>query len=197
LLARISRDYFKQLTIEELEKKIKLDPLINTYGLFVERIKVLKQWIKRDGWDYGLRIAVRLMEKEKRNIAKKIIEALQDNIIYREACKAFGVADSVGLAILIAKLPLHLPLNDLKGLLGLTPNKTKGKYNRKLRYYLGNFAANLYTNIRKNHVTTNIPKLTEIVNHLPRGRAILKLQLMILKTLRIIYLTTVKPLASG
>lgn len=68
MLARISRDYFKQLTIEELEKKIKLDPLINTYGLFVERIKVLKQWIKRDGWDYGLRIAVRLMEKEKRNI---------------------------------------------------------------------------------------------------------------------------------
>jgi hypothetical protein len=39
--------------------------------------------------------------------------------------------------------------------------------------------------------------VAEIVNRLPFRQAIIRLQLMILKALRIAYLMTVKPLASG
>ena len=114
-LARISKDHFKQLTIEELEKRIELDSLISRHKLFTRRIKTLKQWIKRDGWDYGLRDVVRLMERDKKRVAKKIVEAISSNAVYGEACKILGIkGDSIGLAILTAKLPLHLPLNFCK-----------------------------------------------------------------------------------
>ena len=42
LLARVSRDRSKQLTVEEMMKKIEFDPLINKYELFTERVEILK-----------------------------------------------------------------------------------------------------------------------------------------------------------
>jgi len=42
MLSRISRDYFRLLTIKEMEKKVELKPLINKYELLSKRIKTLK-----------------------------------------------------------------------------------------------------------------------------------------------------------
>jgi hypothetical protein len=90
-----------------------------------------------------------------------------------------GVGNSAELAILTLELPLHLPLAGLKGLLGLNPNKTKGRYNRKLRYHIAAFAANLYTRAKKH---ANVPsEIIEITDHLPKEIALYKLQLMTLK----------------
>lgn len=36
----------------------------------------LKTWINRDGYDYELKESIRLMEKDKEEVAKKIIEML-------------------------------------------------------------------------------------------------------------------------
>jgi len=42
----------------------------------------LKQWIK-NGYDYKLKSAIRLMRSDKRDTSKKIIEILPENVIYK------------------------------------------------------------------------------------------------------------------
>jgi len=126
ILSRIPGDGFRLLTLQEVEKKDKPWPLINKYELLSKRIKTLKQWIKNDGYDYELKESIRLMEKDKKEVAKKIIKIVSDNIVYREACRLLGFNDSVEVAILIVELPLNLRLNILKKIVGLTPNRNKG-----------------------------------------------------------------------
>ena len=188
ILSKISRDGFRALTIQEMEKKVKLWPLINRYELLSKRIKTLKIWINRDGYDYELENTVRLMEKDKENVAKKIVDSLSNNAIYKEACRMLGVRDSVELAILTVELPLHLPITRLKGLLGFTPNKNEKRYDHELKKHVAGFAVNLYLNTKR-HVNV-LDKAVEIVNCLPKEKAIYKLELMTLKTLRKAYLLT-------
>jgi len=76
ILSKIPRYGFRLLTIQEMEKKAKLWPLINKYELLSRRIVTLKTWINRDGYDYELKESIRLMEKDKEEVAKKIIEML-------------------------------------------------------------------------------------------------------------------------
>ena len=188
LLSRISRDCFRLLTLQEMEKKVELWPLINRYELLTKRIKTLKTWIKNDRYDYKLRDSIRLMEKDKKGVAKKIIEILSDDAIYREACRMLNVKDSVELAILTIELPLHLPITRLKGLLGYTPDKNKGHYYHKLRRHITKFAVNLYMNTKR-HVNV-LDKVAEVVNSLSREKAIYRLELMTLKALRKAYILT-------
>jgi len=191
LLSRISREDFKPLTIQEMEKKIKLKPFINKYELLTKRIKTLKTWINGDKYDYELKDSVKLMEKDKREVAKKIIEILSNDTIYREACRMLGVKDSVELAILTVELPLHLPITRLKGLLGFTPDKNNGQYNHRLRIHIVALARNLYLNVKRH--TNVLNTIVEVVDRLPRERALYKIQLMILKSLRKAYLLTANP----
>lgn len=145
----------------------------------------MKQWIKSDGYDYELKDAVKLMEKDKKDVGKRIVEILSNDAIYREACRMLGVKDSVELAILTVELPLHLPITRLKGLLGYTPNKNEGRYDHRLRSHTARFAVNLYINTKKNLNASD--KVAEIANHLPRKKAIYRLELMTLKALRKAY----------
>lgn len=39
LLARVFKNHFKQLTVEETMKKIEFDPLINKYELFAKGLR--------------------------------------------------------------------------------------------------------------------------------------------------------------
>jgi hypothetical protein len=109
MLSKVPREYFRALTIQEMEKKVKLQLLINEYELLFRRIKTLKTWIKRDGYDYRLRDSIRLMKKDKEEIAKKIVEIFSDDVIYREACRMLGIGGSVDLAILLSGLRLETP----------------------------------------------------------------------------------------
>jgi hypothetical protein len=83
LLSKISGSEFRALTIQEMERKVKVQPLINKYELLSKRIKTLKMWIKRDGYDYRLRDSLRLMEEDKEETAKKIIGIFSDDAIKR------------------------------------------------------------------------------------------------------------------
>ena len=189
ILSKIPRDGFKLLTIQEVEKKVELWPLINKYELLLKRIKTLKTWINRDGYDYRLRDSVRLMEKDKRDAAKKIIEMLSDNAVYREACRLLRIRNSVELAILTVLLPLHLPMTKLKGLLGHTPDKNEGRYDHRHRKHITRLAVNLYVNVKK-HIN-NLDNTVEIVNCLPKEKATYRLELITLKALRKAYLLTI------
>jgi hypothetical protein len=39
MLSKIPREYFRALTIQEMERKVKVQPLINKYKLLSKRIK--------------------------------------------------------------------------------------------------------------------------------------------------------------
>jgi len=190
LLSMISKDGFRLLTVEELEFKAKMRPLINRYEQVVRWRKTLKQWLSQ-GFDYNFKESIRLMWNDSKRISKEIIRELADNNIYKEACRLLGLKDSVELAILTVELPLHLPITRLKGLLGFTPNKNKGRYAHKLRKHIIDLAANLYLNAKKSVYV--LDTVAEMVDRLPRERALYKIQLMILKSLRKAYLLTTNP----
>jgi hypothetical protein len=132
-----------------------------------------------------------LMQSDCERISREIIREVADNDVYKEAYKSLGIKDSVEIAILTIELPLHLHMRRLKGLLGFTPNKNEGRYNHRLRKHITALAANLYINAKKNANISDT--ITEIVNRLPKEKAIYKIQLMILKSLRIAYLLTANP----
>jgi hypothetical protein len=83
MFSRVPREYFRILTINEMEKKVKLQPLINEYELLSRRIKTMKTRIKNDGYNYKLRDSIMLMERDREETAKKIVEIFSDDAIYR------------------------------------------------------------------------------------------------------------------
>jgi hypothetical protein len=142
-LSMIPRDGFRLLTVKELGFKIKMRPLINRYEKIVRWRAALKKLLSQ-GFDYNFRESIRLMKNDYGRISREIIRKLADNNVYREACRLLGVKDSVELAILTIKLPLHLPITRLKGLLGFTPNKNEDRYNHRLRKHVAALAT-IYT----------------------------------------------------
>jgi len=198
LLARIPKEKFRPLTVKEVEFKARIRPLISKYERLVRWKMRLKRLI-RDGFDYNFRESINLMEADRRKVSEEIIRQVASlpvyGEVYRKACEMLGIKNSVELAILTLELPLHFPLCDLKGLVGLNPNKTMGQYDRRLNRHIAALAAALYLNIKVNKKYGNVPaEVIEMVNRLPSGIATDKLRLTALKTLRIAYLMTVKPL---
>jgi hypothetical protein len=188
LLSKIPRECFRALTIQEMERKVKVQPLINKYKLLSKRIKTLKMWIKHDGYDYRLRDSLRLMEENEEEIAKKIIEIFSDDIIYREACRMLGIGGSVDLAILLSGLRLETPSAAIRGYLGLTNNRN-GRYNRSMRGHLAQLANVIYVNIKRGIVEPSCKELIDMITMEPRNRALFRLQAKILKILKNVWRT--------
>jgi len=194
LLARIPREKFRSLTIEEMELRAKMWPLINKYERLVRWRKKLKKLVK-DGFNYSFRESIRLIEADRKRISREIVKQVTSlpiyGEVYKKACEILGVKESAELAILTIQLPLHLPMVRLKGILGLIPGGNRGRYYHELRTHVAGFAAGLYTRAKRR---TNISdKVAEIVDRLPKRMALCRLQLMTLKALRIAYLMTIKP----
>ena len=133
LLSRIPREAFRLLTIEEMELKVKIRPLINRYERLVRWKKRLKMLVK-DGYDYNFKEVIRLMETDRTRISREIIGQVASlpvyGEIYRKACEILGLKRSAELAILAIGLPPHLPMVRLKTLLGLVPGGDGGRYNQ-------------------------------------------------------------------
>jgi len=189
ILSKISKDGFRALTIQEMEKKVELKPLINRYELLSKRIKTLKQWIKNDGYDYELKDTVKLMEKDKKDVAKKITGIFSDDAIYKEACKILGVKDSVDLAMLLNEVRLDLPLDCIKDYLGLTNNKNNGRYERRLRGHLSQLANTIYVDARRGVLRSFHEKLIITATIEPKKKALYKIQVEILKILKNVWRT--------
>jgi len=192
LLSKIPRDRFRLLTIQEMEKKTRLRPLINRYELLSKRVKILKQWIsgseEKDDLKNSIKLMIKVMEKEKKKVAKEVIQTLSNDAVYREVCKLLGIKNSVELAILTIELPLHLSLNTLKAVVGLTPNRNKGRFNHSLHDHLSRLAINIYVNVKRWKDRWEAPEeFREIVDSLPREKAIYKLHSRILKMFRRAY----------
>jgi hypothetical protein len=179
LLSVIPKDYFKQLTARE----IRLLKLIWEYEMYVKWRKIIRQWAQIHPSSF-LKESARRLRCIANRYARKIIEEVKSNegyaTTYRLTCDMLGVRDSVEVAILVAKLPLNWRLSRLKGLLGLTPHKNKN-YNRKLRAHLSRLAVNVYLNNKRCRIGADLLKDLE---DLPPKKAIYKLQLRIVRTLK-------------
>jgi hypothetical protein len=116
--------------------------------------------------------------------ASKIIEEVKSGegyaTIYRLACDMLEVRDSVEVAILVTRLPLNWKLSRLYGLLSLTPHRNKS-YDHKLRAHLSRLATNIYLNNKRCRIGADLLKDLE---NLPPKKAIYKLQLRIVRTLK-------------
>jgi hypothetical protein len=186
LLSKIPREYFRELTVREVELKIAVRPLVNRYEWIVEKRKILKQW-KNRGYDYGFGESIRAMEADRLKISREIIGMINRSIyrdVYRRVCSELQVKDSVEVAILVLELPLTSGMDKLKSYLGFTPTKSDGRYNHRLRRHLESIASNIYINSYKRR--TSIPKgfVETIQNTQSMSRILQKLQLKILKILR-------------
>jgi hypothetical protein len=128
---------------------------------------------------------------------RKIIEEVMRDedyaAIYRMACVELGLKDSVETAILVARLPLNWKLRRLKGLLGLTPHKSKN-YHHRLRGHLSKLAATIYINNGRGGVGA---KLFEDINRTPQSKALHTLQLRILRILKGAWQQRQRMLAGG
>jgi len=183
LLSIIPRDGFRPLTVEELEFKMKMRPLVNRYEKIVRWRATLKKLLSQ-GFKYNFRESVRLMQSDCERISREIIRELANNNVYMEACRLLGVKDSIEVAILTVELPLHLPLNILKRFVGLTPNRSNGRYNHRIRRHLSQLATNIYINTKRWRDKLEVPEeFREVIDSLPREKAIYKLQSRILKML--------------
>jgi len=187
MLSKIPREYFRALTIQEMERRVKVQPLINEYKLLSRRVKILKQWVKNNRYDW-LRDDIRLMEEDKKKIAEKIIEIFSDDIIYREACRMLGIGESVDLAILLSGLRLETSSAAIRGYLGLTNNRN-GRYNRSMRRNLTQLANMIYVNVKRGIVEPSCKELTDIIAREPKNKSLFKLQTKILRILKNVWKT--------
>ncbi len=188
-LSRIPRDSFRLLSIGELEFKTIMRPLIIKYEVLTRWEQIIKHWLNDCDIPEiveALKENVKLLERILREVSSKIIEKVEDYGLYREGCRLLGFRDSVEVAILSLELPLHLPLKTLKKVVGLTPDKNNGRYNRRFRKHLSQLAINIYINLKKHRLNT-LEEFKIIVENLPRRKAVYKLQSRILKIFRRAY----------
>jgi len=186
ILSRIPKEWFRELTIEEVEFKMRVRPVIRKYEWLVRWKKTLKILISK-GFDYYFRESIKLIEEDLKETAKEIISMVSNSRygeVYRRVCDTLRVKDSVEVAVLTMELPLHLGVGKLRAYLGLNPVKNNNQYNRRLRRHLEALAYNtLINNYRKKKDRPE--EINNIVKNVPsRGEAMLRIQLMILRILR-------------
>jgi len=179
LLSRIPRIFFRELTLRE----IKLLQLINEYETYSKWRVIIKRWISRHPLDF-LKKCVREFRRLYECYSSKIIEEVMKDenyaAIYKTVCEELGLKNSVEVAILVVRLPLNWKLRRLKGLLGLTPHKSKN-YHHRLRRHLSNLAAMIYVNNKRCGIGM---KLFEGIDHMSHNKVLYTLQLRILKVLK-------------
>jgi len=185
ILSRIPKEWFRELTIEEIEFKMKVRPVIRKYEWLVRWKKTLKILISK-GFDYYFGESIKLIEKDLKETAKEIIYMVSNSRyveVYRRVCDTLRVKDSVEVAVLTMELPLHLGVGKLRAYLGLNPVKNNNQYNRRLRRHLETLTYNTLINSYRRKDSPE--ELINIVkNASSRSEAMLRMQLTILRILR-------------
>jgi hypothetical protein len=185
ILSRIPKEWFRELTIEEVEFKMRVRPVIRKYEWLARWKKTLKILISK-GFDYYFGESIRLIEEDLKETAKEIISMTSNSRygeVYRRVCDALQIKDSVEVAVLVMELPLHLGVGKLRAYLGLNPVKNNNQYNRRLRRHL---EALTYNTLINSYRRKDSPEeLINIVkNASSRSEAMLRIQLTILRILR-------------
>ncbi|MCL7384596.1 MAG: hypothetical protein LZ167_07840 [Thaumarchaeota archaeon] len=128
------------------------------------------------------------MEKDKEEIAKKIVEVFSDDVTYRDACRMLGISESVDLAVLLSGLRLETLSAAIRGYLGLT-NNSNSRYNKSMRKHLAQLSNVIYVDVKRCVMRPPCKELIDIVTMELRNRALFKLQANILKILKNVWKT--------
>jgi len=173
-LSMVSPKWFRELTLDRLL----LEEDIARYRRLSRIISVLRKW-RTDG-DLDCEAIVQLirqLDAERKAVGRRIVKMVKSDPfygeMYRRAIERLGLSEGAAtIAVLLAKLPLHLNVNKLKAYLGFTPEaKRTRRYNHELRGWLARSAATICAMKKR---TLN-------------KKAIYKTELTILKTLKRIY----------
>jgi len=186
ILSWIPKEWFRELTIEEIEFKMKVRPVIRKYEWLVRWKKTLKILITK-GFDYYFRESIRLIEEDLKETAREIISMVSNSRygeVYRRVCDTLRVKDSVEVAVLVMELPLHLGVGKLRAYLGLNPVKNNNQYNRRLRRHLEALAYNTFLNYYRKKKDEAEEIINIMKNASSRSEAMLRIQLTILRILR-------------
>lgn len=187
VLSLLPLSEFRELTIDRLS----LEMSIAKYRKLTRLIKILKTWVtnRELGNDLAKEVNVILsrLKSCKKTVAWEIVKRVESDPlygkVYRRTLERLGMKNSPVLAILLAKLPLHLSVQKLKVHLGFTPNsKRMRKYDHGLRSFLSSLAESVYR--QKRYKREKDPIFNESGS---KRKALYKLQLKILKTLKRIY----------
>jgi len=173
-LSVVSPTLFSELTPDRLL----LEEDIVRYRRLSKIVSTLRKW-KTDGDLSGEATVqfIRQLNAEKNAVGRRVVKMVKSDPfygeLYRRAVEELGLGDTAtAMAVLSVKLPLYLNRNKLKAYLGFTPEAKKTRrYNHELRGWLARSAAIIC--LRKKR-TLN-------------AKAIYKMELMILKTLKRIY----------
>jgi hypothetical protein len=99
ILSLTPKEWFRELTIEEIEFKMKLRPVIRKYEWLARWKKTLKILITK-GFDYYFRESIKLIEEDLKETAKEIIYMISNSHyleVYRKACDALRVKTALRL----------------------------------------------------------------------------------------------------
>jgi hypothetical protein len=186
ILSWIPKEWFRELTIEEIEFKMKVRPVIRKYEWLVRWKKTLKILITK-GFDYYFRESIKFIEEDLKETAREIISMVSNSRygeVYRRVCDTLRVKDSVEVAVLVMELPLHLGVGKLRAYLGLNPVKNNNQYNRRLRRHLEALAYNTFLNYYRKKKDEAEEIINIMKNASSRSEAMLRIQLTILRILR-------------
>lgn len=150
VLSMIPPKFFREVTVKDIEK----DTLIWTFIKLSKRIKVLKNWSKDGICVEGFEKLMKELQREKKSVERRIIEVARNSSeVYRRSLEELRIGDSVSLAILTLKLPLHMGRDKLKKYLGFTPQaRETGAYNHLMRDMLSRAADAVYKNYHKHQL---------------------------------------------
>jgi len=173
ILSQIPPEYFRPLTVEEIERKIRMNYLVNYYGNVAKLKKMLSQWVASSKiWMISLEDAagyiswtgvlekvnllreplnnfIKVLEDYIKELSKVVVEEAERIAVYREVLRKIGLSFSISLALQMLRIqavkdPQKVSVASLTGLYGYRPAKNNGKYDHRLRELNDNLALQLY-----------------------------------------------------
>lgn len=183
VLSLISKECFRNVSVEEIRRRMEMQPLIAKYEVLTRRIKTLKQWLKDGQTSEEIRKEIvktsREFEKERSKIGREIISVLGEN--YRKILEKIGLRGSVEAAILLTYLDLSRGINKLL---------TYCWRSRKVNEHLSKLVYSIYRHyLRGDAVPEAYRKfIEESRGKLSRRQLLVRLKRMVIKDLRRAYI---------
>jgi hypothetical protein len=173
-LSQIPPRYFRPLSVKEMERKIRLNSLVNYYANLVRLKKTLSQWLAnsrvwmnslKDVGEYipwtgvlekvnllrePLSNSIKILEEYIKELAKIVVEEAEKTEVYGEVLRRIGLSSSISFALQILRLqtikdPRSVSVASLTGLYGYRPASINGRYDHRLRELNKNLALQLYS----------------------------------------------------
>jgi len=175
VLSLMPKDAFRPVTLEEVEIKASLHPLVQKWASLSKRLKTLKRWENDGIKSKYLPLFKKDLEREKDRLEKEIMKVAKEKIeMYR------WVEEELGLhGASLARLLLYVDFSK-----GLRKIKNFIQGNKNAKTALTSLAFAIYSNARQGRGPEKYRNYIKSYEGVRRKDAIKKLRSIILKDLR-------------